>query len=288
MFSISCIYNTLLKIHIRFKIKCNLYWILRKVNFNWYNEWIMEYESPPSEYLTNSMNINPLISIVLPVYNVKREYLIDCIESVIKQTYPFWELCIADDCSTLPHIREVLDEYQKKDSRIKVIYRENNGHISACSNSALEMVKGEYVALLDNDDMLSPVALFEVVSEINKFPNIDIVYSDEDKILGNKRTQPFFKKNWDPKLLLTLNYYCHLVVYRTSLIQKIGGFRVGYEGVQDWDLAIRAAKVATEIRHVPKILYHWRISPTSTAGGESKKPYIREQRRKMLSEHKNI
>ncbi|MEK6993835.1 glycosyltransferase [Paenibacillus sp. FSL K6-1566] len=286
MFLVTSIYYALLKFCIRFTIKYNLFWVFKELSVNWYNKWIAENEKLPSEQSEIVMDYKPIISIILPVYNAKRGHLIECIESVIKQTYPYWELCIADDCSTLPHVREVLEEYKSRDERIRVVYREQNGHISACSNSAFELANGEFIALLDNDDILSPIALFEVVSEINKFPNVDIIYSDEDKLLGNTRTQPFFKKNWNPKLLFSLNYFCHLVVYRTTIIEKLGGFRVGYEGVQDWDLAIRAVQVSSVIRHIPKVLYHWRISPTSTAGGERRKPYIKKQRKKMLSEYK--
>lgn len=288
MFLITRIYYTLLKFYIRFTIKCNLFWIFKGRSINWYSKWIAENEELTSKYSEVSMKYNPIISIVLPVYNVNREHLIECIESVIQQTYPHWELCIADDCSTLPHVKEVLEEFKSKDERIKIVYRNKNGHISACSNSAIKLAEGEFIALLDNDDTLSPIALFEIVSEINKFPSVDILYSDEDKIFRKNRIQPFFKKNWNPKLLFSLNYFCHLVVYRSSVIDRIGGFRVGYEGVQDWDLAIRAVKVASLIRHIPKVLYHWRISPTSTAGGESRKPYIKKQRRKMLSEYRII
>ncbi|KHF35103.1 Chondroitin synthase [Paenibacillus sp. P1XP2] len=285
------VYYFLLKYLIRIKIKFNYYYIVR-FGLNWYKRWIAENELVSTSEGRDSgldLKYRPLISVILPVYNVEEDLIKECIDSVLSQTYPNWELCIADDNSSYPHIKKILKEYQIKDSRIKVVFRQINGHISACSNSALELVVGEFTALLDHDDILSTNALFEVVKEINRSPNADIIFSNEDKIYDNQRREPFFKKNWDINLLYSMNFMCHLTIYRTSLIKKVGGFRVGFEGVQDWDLAIRASRLAREVKHIPKILYHWRITNNSTSSGEKRKPYIKNNKRKMIEElYKNI
>ncbi|WP_342415701.1 glycosyltransferase [Paenibacillus sp. FSL R10-2782] len=286
MFSYLCgIYYVLYSLYIRAKIKYNPLQLL--TNNSWYGNWISSNELYTDEDVIencNSFKLNPLISILLPVYNVDESYLRECIESVLHQYYENWELCIADDCSTSSHIHKVLEEYRLKDKRIQVVYRSRNGHISACSNTALEMARGEYIALLDNDDILSPYALYEIANRINKFPDVDILYSNEDKLENGERKQPFFKKKWNLSLLLHVNYICHLVVYKTLLVKKIGGFREGYEGVQDWDLAIRALEKTNKVQHIAKVLYHWRISPTSTAGGENVKPYVKLRKKEIRSE----
>ncbi|MEK5036065.1 glycosyltransferase family 2 protein [Paenibacillus sp. FSL R7-0302] len=216
----------------------------------------------------------PLISIIVPVYNVEEVWLRKCIESVKDQLYSNWELCISDDASTKPHIKRILQEYQKFDSRIKVIFRNQNGHISNSSNSALDIATGEFIALLDHDDELTPDALYENVLLLNEFPAADVIYSDEDKIsVEGERFSPFFKPDWSPDLLMSQMYTCHLSVYRKSLIDQIGGFRVGYEGSQDFDLMLRVTELTENIYHIPKILYHWRAIPTSTASNGSTKDY---------------
>ena len=220
----------------------------------------------------------PLISILMPVYNMPNEWLILAIESVIAQIYPDWELCISDNASTEPHVRETLDRYQAKDQRIRVVYRETNGHISVNTNSALALARGEYVSLLDADDELTPHALFWVVNEILNHPEADIIYSDEDKLDSQgRRHDPYFKSDWNPALILSANYVSHLGTYRRSLVEQVGGFRVGFEGSQDHDLVLRCASASApeRIRHVPRVLYHWRAIPGSTASTEAvdAKPY---------------
>jgi GT2 family glycosyltransferase len=205
----------------------------------------------------------PLISIVMPVYSPDDDDLREAIESVRNQTYPNWELCAVDDASPTDGPVRTLDEYAASDNRIKWVRRYENGHISAASNTALGIAGGEFVALLDQDDLLAPHALYEVVAELNKFPDADIIYSDEDKIdeYGN-RSEPYFKTDWNPELFLCHNMISHLGVYRRTLIDAVGGFRVGFEGSQDYDLALRcvAATQSEKIRHIPAILYHWRRS----------------------------
>jgi glycosyltransferase involved in cell wall biosynthesis len=162
----------------------------------------------------------PVISIVMPVYNPTPAYLKSCLDSVLAQVYPHWQLCIADDASTDPEVQQVLAEYQAKDPRIKVMFRPHNGHICAASNSALKLVQGEYVALLDHDDCLTPDALWEVASVLNVHPDAGVIYSDEDKVdAQGQRFDPHFKPDWNPDLLLAQNYISHLCVYKTALVK---------------------------------------------------------------------
>ena len=219
----------------------------------------------------------PLISILLPVYNTDETWLRKCLDSVLAQLYPHWELCIADDASTMPHVRPILEEYRAGDRRIRVLFREANGHISAASNSALSLAAGEYIALLDHDDELTPDALYEVVSLINRQPDTDMIYSDEDKIdAQGRRHSPFFKPDWSPDTFLSLMYTCHLGVYRTALVRQIGGFRMGFEGSQDYDLVLRLTELTEEIRHIPRVLYHWRSIPASSAANFQSKSYAQD------------
>lgn len=233
------------------------------------------------------LKIRPLISIVVPTYNTDEAFLRECIESVIIQSYTNWELCIADDASTDKITLNVLKEYEKKDSRIKVIYREENGHISIASNSAIDISEGEFIALLDHDDVLWPTALFEIVEVINKNPKIDFIYTDEDKIDsdGKIHSYPFFKPDWSPEFLESCNYITHFSCIRTDLIKKVGGFRKGYEGAQDWDLFVRVTEKTDKIVHIPKILYSWRVHEASTAKSTDAKPYVYTAQRKLLEDH---
>lgn len=230
----------------------------------------------------------PLISVILPVYDIEEDVLRKCIESVRKQTYENWQLCIADDCSPSPHVRSVLDEYRRGDARINVVYRNENGHISAASNSALEMAKGEFTALLDHDDELAPDAIYWVAREISAAPEAALIYSDEDKINhAGERFDPAFKPAWSRDLFYSLNLVTHLSVFRTELLHRIGGFRTGYEGSQDYDLSLRFLEQIDDrqIRHIPRILYHWRAIPGSVALGGGEKPYAHENARRALRSH---
>jgi glycosyltransferase involved in cell wall biosynthesis len=208
-----------------------------------------------------TLDYRPLISIVMPAYATPEKAFREALGSVRTQLYPNWELCVADDASPSPHIAEILKEMSFQDRRIKWVRRESNGHISAASNSALALTTGEFVALMDHDDILPEHALYEVAVELNAHPDADLIYSDEDKIDDNGwRHSPYFKTDWNPELLLSQNMVCHLGVYRRSLVEKVGGFRLGYEGSQDYDLALRAATAtsADKIKHIPAVLYHWR------------------------------
>ncbi len=230
----------------------------------------------------------PLISILLPVYNVEEKWLRLCVESVLKQLYENWELCIADDKSPSQHVRKILEEYAAQDERIKVIWRETNGHISAASNSALELATGEFCVLLDHDDELTEDALFYVAKELNEFPETAMIYSDEDMIdERGKRFYPKFKPDFSRDFFYSLNLITHLSAYRTDILRKIGGFKIGLEGSQDYDLALRFIEQIDEkqIRHIPQILYHWRAITGSVALSSDEKPYAHERAREALREH---
>ena len=231
---------------------------------------------------------HPLISIVMPVYNPDLLHLSSAIDSVRAQIYENWELCIADDASTDASVARTLKQYATADSRIKVTFRERNGHIAACSNSALELATGEWVALLDQDDLLSEHALAVVAATIGEHPEAGLIYSDEDKIdQSGARCCPFFKPDWNPELLLGQNYVSHLGIYRRALLIEIGGFREGYEGSQDHDLALRCSEKLqpAHIRHIPRVLYHWRMAEGSAAATAEAKPYAAEAARRAIADH---
>ncbi len=236
-----------------------------------------------------ALKFQPLISIVMPVYNTPEKWLVKAVDSVRAQVYRNWELCIADDASPQPQVRRTLEKLAATDARIKIVYREKNGHISAASNSALELATGEFVALFDHDDELAPHALHEVATLLNAEPNTDLIYSDEDKIdEEGHRHEPYFKPDWLPDLFHAQNFISHLTVYRTALVRDVAGFRLGYEGSQDWDLALRVVERISDqsrIRHIPKILYHWRAIPGSTALMLSEKNYPLEAARRALTDH---
>ncbi|MCK9175859.1 MAG: glycosyltransferase family 2 protein [Desulforhopalus sp.] len=230
----------------------------------------------------------PLISVVMPVYNPPLNLLTEAIESVRRQLYTNWEFCIADDASPNPEVRALLQHYADEDPRIKVVFRKENGHISHSSNSALELATGEYVALLDHDDLITEEALFHVVATLQEHPDAGILYSDEDKISPDgHRIDPYLKSDYDPWLLLLgHNMISHFGVYRTDLLHRIGGFRPGFEGSQDYDIALRVAELIPEsaVVHIPRILYHWRIIPGSTAGDIEAKPYAIRASQKARNE----
>jgi GT2 family glycosyltransferase len=225
----------------------------------------------------------PLISIVTPVYNVEERWLRKAIESVLVQVYAHWELCLVDDASTRPHVRGVLNEYAAQDARVRTIFRETNGGIAAASQTGVEYASGEFVAFLDHDDELAAEALFEVVERLNRDPDRDVFYSDEDKLDENgQRVEPFFKPDWSPDLLLSMNYMCHLTVVRKTVLTRVGGFRPGYDGSQDYDLVLRVTEQTDRIVHIPKVLYHWRKIPGSAAGATDAKPYAYEAAQRAL------
>ena len=198
----------------------------------------------------------PTISVVMPVYNTAEQLLREAIESVLAQIYPHWELCIADDASPGPHVRLVLDEYSRRDPRIRVSYRPENGHISRATNTAIEMARGDFVAFLDHEDLIRPHALACVAAAVNEFPDARVLYSDEDKLdARGRRCEPHFKTAFSPDLLRSHNYMCHFAVYRRHFLMSLGALRVGYEGAQDYDLVLRAVESADpgQIIHIPRV-----------------------------------
>ena len=258
-----------------------------------YQKWI-EREKVTDEKRQNfkneivSFSHKPLISIILPVYDIEEKWLRLCVGSVLNQVYENWELCIADDKSPRPHVRKILQEYAAKDERIKMIFRAENGHISAASNSALEIATGEFCVLLDHDDELSADALYYVVKELNDFPETVFIYSDEDLIDANgRRFSPKFKPDFSRDLMYSLNLITHLSAYKTEILRKIGGFRVGFEGSQDYDLALRVLEEIDEkqIRHITRVLYHWRVIEGSVSFSADAKPYAHDRARKAIQEH---
>ena len=241
----------------------------------WMKQWFPDKLALDS-YRKKSENFayKPKVSVLLPVYNPPVSYFRQAIESVIAQAYSNWELCIADDQSSDAEIRNIILHYQKIDARIKFVFRESNGHISACSNSALEIATGEFITLLDHDDLLSADALYQLVNHLQSHPECDIVYSDEDKVdEKGKHTDPHFKPDWCPDNFLSRNYIGHLVLIRKQLIESVGGFRTGFEGSQDYDLLLRVTELTNNIHHLPLVLYHWRMHDASTSVNEEAKPY---------------
>ena len=202
------------------------------------------------------------ISVVMPVFNPREDWLRAAIASVRGQLWPHWELCIADDASTAPHVARVLADIAG-DPRIRAVRRDRNGHISAASNSALALATGDFVALMDHDDVLTEHALYCVAEELAHHPDAELIYSDEDQLdARGRRCQPAFKREFDLDLLRQRNVVSHLGVYRTALLRDLGGLREGFEGSQDHDLALRVAErvAPARIRHIARVLYHWRQS----------------------------
>lgn len=259
-----------------------------------YNRWLKAYDNfdehdqKLAKKQIRKFKSQPLISIVMPTYNSNIAWLKTAIESVQNQIYSNWELCIADDASTDKNLIKILNGYSKKDPRVKVIFRKKNGHISEASNSALSIAVGEWVALLDHDDILPSHALFYVAKTISEYPNVDMIYSDEDKIsIQDRRFEPYFKCNWNRDLFYSQNVFSHLGVYRKKLINLAGGFRKGFEGSQDYDLALRCLELSSDdrVKHIPRVLYHWRSHPKSTASTSEAKPYAMMAGENALNSH---
>jgi len=230
----------------------------------------------------------PLISLLMPAYNPALDLLEEAIVSIERQTYRNWELCIADDASTDPAVRPWLQARAQRNPRIKLAFREQNGHISAASNSALALCEGEFVALLDQDDLLPCYALHAVVDCLNAHPDARLIYSDEDKLddEGN-RYGAYHKPDWNPELILGQNLFSHLGVFERQLMLEAGGFREGYEGSQDYDLLLRCLRIAGHgaVRHIPHVLYHWRALPGSTARAMSAKSYASDAALRALQDY---
>ncbi|HAZ48006.1 MAG TPA: glycosyl transferase family 1, partial [Cyanobacteria bacterium UBA11371] len=237
------------------------------------NQWNQKAEAYLKSRLNTCRGTLPKISVVMPVYNTPIEFLEQAIASVTNQVYQNWELCIADDYSTNPDIPKTLQKWLTKDNRIRVIYLPKNSNISAATNTAASLATGEYLVFLDHDDELTPDALGEVALYLAENPEIDFLYSDDDKIdINGQRYAPQFKPDWSPELLLSYMYFSHLCAVRRNLFEILGGMRVGFEGSQDYDFALRVTEKTNKIAHLPLVLYHWRATPGSTAVTGAAKP----------------
>jgi glycosyltransferase involved in cell wall biosynthesis/SAM-dependent methyltransferase len=255
-----------------------------------YQDWIAENE-PGAEDLerqrseTRNLLVRPLLSVIVPVYNIDIPLLKACMDSVLHQTYDHWELCIADG-SEGTETAAYLSGLASQDSRIH--YRKiTNGGISQNSNAALDLGSGEFVIFLDHDDSLAPFALFEVASLLNRSPEADLIYSDHDYLehTGNRRLSPLFKPDWSPEIMFSANYITHLTAVRKSLVDAVGRFDPEMDGAQDWDLFLKVAERTSRISHIAKVLYHWRIHPGSTALAGSAKPYAEGAQLRAINAH---
>ncbi|MDI6026615.1 glycosyltransferase family 2 protein [Corticibacterium sp. UT-5YL-CI-8] len=259
-----------------------------------YQRWIERHDTfgPAEQELMKrrlaGLASRPLISVVMPVYNTPEDVLRAAVASVIAQAYENWELCIADDCSSMPHVQPILVELAAGEPRIKLVLRKENGRIAKASNSALALASGEWTALLDHDDLLAPTALAEVALFVGQHPDAEIIYSDEDKIAGNGlRYEPYFKPDFSREMLRSQNYFNHLTVYRTETLRAVGAWRPGFEGSQDFDVNLRIFERVdpANIHHIPKILYHWRALEGSTALDGYEKSYAHDAGKRALEEH---
>lgn len=247
-----------------------------------YDEWVARYDTLGTAAIEAlqarlaALADRPRFAVLMPVYNPPIEYLRQAIDSVRAQIYPEWELCIVDDASTDAAVAALLTEAAASDPRVRCLRRPANGHIVAASNDALAMARSPFVALLDHDDVLRPHALLLLAEALQRRPDAQVLYSDEDKLdIEGRRHDPYFKPDWNPELLLAQNYLAHLVSYRTERVREAGGFRAGFEGAQDHDLALRCTEglQAGQIVHIPHVLYHWRQHGGSTASRNAVKPY---------------
>ena len=238
------------------------------------------------EQARTEFKIMPKISLVVPMYKTKEKFLKELVECLVRQSYQDWELCLADGSEKE---NPVYKKYVESDSRIKYKFLNENLGISGNTNKALEMVTGEYIALLDHDDTLSEYALYEVVNCINKYPEAEFMYSDEDKIDENgNRYDAYFKPDFAIDTLRAQNYICHFSVFKKELMEHLGGFRSEYDGAQDYDIFLRMAETVDpkNIKHIPRILYHWRVHNESTAKLDSNaKDYAFISGSKAIADH---
>ena len=258
-----------------------------------YTAWIEQVEAADiarrsAELASRCAQPGPLISVLMPVFNPELRWLDEAIASVRSQSWPGWQLCIADDASTTPGVRERLRHWAAQDERIVVIERAVNGHIAAATQTALDAARGDWLALLDQDDLLAPQALAEVVAALDAFPDAGIVYSDEDKVDSRgRRFEPHFKPAFSMALLQGQNFVNHLLVLRSDHVRAAGGLRSGFDGSQDFDLLLRVARqlCPRQVLHLPRVLYHWRAAAGSAAGDARVKPYAAQAAQRALLDH---
>ncbi|MCD7746070.1 MAG: glycosyltransferase [Lachnospiraceae bacterium] len=246
-------------------------------NIRNYHRWIHYQDKHPGK--KKVLSYRPGFSVVIPVYNTVTEQLRECFDSVLGQTYENFELVLVDDNSSWKNVVPVLREYEAN-AKVRVIYRTENGNISVATNDGIAASDGEFIVFMDCDDVLAPDALYELAAKLNENPQLDFIYTDEDKITedGKIRHMPFFKPDWSPDLFLCMNYTNHLSAYRASIVKKTGGLRTAYNGSQDYDFMLRFMERSdhTRVGHIPKILYHWRERKESVAYAISSKNYASE------------
>lgn len=277
---------------------------IQKKEGNTYERWREKYQTPAEELERQGrehLPDEPLFSIVVPLYQTPPGYLRELVASVQAQTYKNWQLCLADGSESdgsavLPGqsavgrrtaLTGILEEYAKSDERICFRTLPQNLGISGNTNAAMEMAKGDFLVLADHDDLLAPDALYELADVINREPETDMIYSDEDKISMDGKTffEPHFKPDFNPDLLCSMNYICHLLAVRRDVAERAGSFQAEYEGAQDYDFILRCSECAKRIAHVPKILYHWRSHTDSTAANPESKRYAFEAGRRAVEAH---
>ncbi|MBQ8603615.1 MAG: glycosyltransferase [Oscillospiraceae bacterium] len=241
-----------------------------------YNRWLNNHAAPSQE---KSLDYTPRFSVVIPVYNTATDQLEECINSVLNQTYGNFELIMVDDHSSWDNVVPVLKKYES-DERVKVIYRTTNGHISVATNDGINIATGDYIVFMDCDDTIEPHALYEFALKLNENPQLDFIYSDDNKITedGTIRHMPFFKPDWSPDLFMTMMYTNHLAVYRTSIVKEAGGLRTAYNGSQDYDFTLRFMEKSdnSKVGHIPQVLYNWRERKESVAYAMNSKNYAAE------------
>lgn len=229
--------------------------------------------------------VRPLISVITPVFNTSVEWLGQAVDSVLAQVYENWELLLVDDASTESATLDFLSQLEQRDSRIRVIRRSTNTGISVASNDGLAQARGDWIGLLDHDDLLEPDALFQTAKLLQTNADVDLVYSDEDKLTDEGFASPMFKPDWSPDFFLSYNYLCHFTIFRRMLAQEAGGFRPEFDGSQDYDLFLRLIEKTDRIYHVPRVLYHWRRTDKSVADNIRRKPGALEAGRRAIEEH---
>lgn len=260
-----------------------------KLGIQIYANWINKYEPKEEEIeeqRKHKFKNNPKISVIVPMFNTPKNFFEELVDCLIDQTYTNWELCLADGS---PEQNKELEPIIEKDKRIKYKFLNENKGIPGNTNEALKLATGDYVALLDHDDTLPVFCLYEVVKAINENPDVEFIYTDEDKIIGDTgvRKEPYFKPDFAPDTLRANNYITHLSVFKKTLMDKIKGFRDDYNGAQDYDIILRATENTKNIVHIPKILYHWRVHENSTAMAASTKPYAYESGQRAIQDHIN-
>ena len=252
------------------------------VNQNEYIKWFSQ-NNETLKY--EDLKYKPLFSFIVPTYNVSKTLLSECLDSLLSQSYENFEICVVDDCSSLDETIQTLNEYKNKHSNIKIKFRTKNGHISKASNDAIKMATGEFIVLVDNDDVIEKDALYYLAKKLNEDKTIDFIYSDEDKIdFRGKYMEPHFKPDYSPDTFMCVNYICHLSCIRKSIVDELGGFRSEYDGSQDYDLFLRVTERTNKIVHIDRVLYHWRQTATSTAGYLGNKSYAYVAGKKALED----